>query len=331
MHSVKGEIYELGAKLGYGAYGQVYTLNRVKDNKIFAFKKYISSTNELDIGALREISILQMLKKSDYCNKYGIVYLEDIIINDSIIGIVIPLYEITLDYAINNGMLSHEDKLNIYHKLLRSICFLHNNNIIHRDIKPDNIMLDKNFNPILIDFTLSKIFNTKNTSETHTGGISTEFYRAPEVVDRKSYGFPSDAWSLGIVLHEMYGFISPIFKGFLHRDPSTRLTPKDSLYHNFKESCTINIYTDYISTSVCETIQTICENLEIEKSITSVAANTYYNKTQCDPYLAVLLASKFYETVPMDMECVAIDKDDFIKEELLILNKMNYNLNVISN
>ena len=172
-------------------------------------------------------------------------------------------------------------------------------------------------------------FYTNNTSETHTGGISTEFYRAPEVVARKSYGFPSDAWSLGIVLREMYGIVLPMFKGFLNTDPNDRLIPKDALYNIFKENCNINIYTDFISTAVCETIHTICENLEVEKNITYLAASSYYNISNCDPYLAVLLASKFYETVPIDMECLAIDKDEFIKEELLILNKMNYNLNVI--
>jgi len=329
MNSVKGEIYEFGTKLGCGAYGQVYTLNRVKDNKTFAFKKYVSSTNELDVGALREISILQMLKKSRYCHKYNIICLQDIIINDSITGIVLPLYKMSLDHAIDHNCLYSKDKFNISHKLLRSVCFLHNNNIIHRDIKPDNIMLDENCNPILIDFTLSKMFYTNNTSETHTGGISTEFYRAPEVVARKLYGFPSDAWSLGIVLREMYGIVLPKFKGFLNTDPNDRLIPKDALYNIFKENCNINIYTDFISTAVCETIHTICENLELEKNITYLAASAYYNISNCDPYLAVLLASKFYETVPMDMECLAIDKDEFIKEELLILNKMNYNLNVI--
>jgi len=330
MRSDQGIIYKIGKKLGHGAYGNVFIITRVTDNVKFAYKNYISTTNDLDVGALREISILKMLKDSGYCDDYGIVSLQDIITTKYSVGIVLPLYKLSLDDAINKNLLSGKNKLIIYHKLLRSICFLHENNIIHRDIKPDNVMLDYEYNPILIDFTLSKMFyNNKFTQgETHTGGISTECYRAPEVESKKSYGFPSDAWSLGVVLKEMYNSILPIFSGFLDPNPNTRLSPHDALYYNFKQLGTVNIYDEPECSFVQETIGTICENLEIDKTITYSASQLYYDKTECDPYIAVLLACKFYETVPMDMGCLEIE-DDFAEQELIILKKMGYNLNVI--
>lgn len=330
MHSVKGDIYEIiDNKIGNGSYGEIYKINRVKDNKTFVLKKYVSIIDEIEVGALREISILNMLKKSGYCCKYGIIELEDIIITNNIIGIILPYYRISLEDAISKKQLDSRDKLNIFRKLLRSISFLHDNNIIHRDIKPDNIMLDQELNPILIDFTLSKMFNSNDTTETHTGGVSTEFYRAPEVKDRKPYGLSSDSWSLGIVFYEMYGMILSRFKGLLNKDPNKRITPKAILSNIFKEEFNVNIYKNFTSNYVCETIKTICENIEIEKDITCIAANMYYNISDCDPYIAILLASKFYETVPMSIDYFAVDKDEFMKNEFNILNKMDYNLNII--
>lgn len=331
MRSVQGQVYEKGRKLGSGAYGVVYTVVRKEDNKIFAYKNYTSSPKDLDVGALREISLLQMLKKSNYCEEYGIISLVDIIFEKNEIGIILPLYKINLEMAITKNMLSGENKLNIYHKLLKSLCFLHENNIIHRDIKPDNIMLDNKYNPILIDFTLAKMFTA--SGETHTGGISTIGYRAPEVEGKNPYGFPSDSWSLGVLLSEMYGKTLPIFSKFLDKDPVTRLTPQDALYENFMQKCNININNlseSIIDNTIDETISMICENLEIKKSITSNAAQIYYRNTNCDPYMAVLLAYKFYETIPIDIEYLDMDGSYFLAERN-IMTKMRYNLNVIEN
>lgn len=327
MWSVQGNVYKMGKEIGSGAYGSVYTVTRVKDDKQFAYKIYSTSSRDLDVGALREISLLQMLKRSGYCEEYGIICMEDIIISDDSVGIVLPLYTLSLDIAIDTNILSGHDKLIIYHKLLRSICFLHENNIIHRDIKPDNVMLDSNYNPVLIDFTLAKYFNTTTSEETHTGGISTFNYRAPEVKNKKSYGFPADAWSLGVVLQELYGTILPIFAGFLDHNPDTRLIPSDALYDNFQQICMVFINYSIAPVFVDETIKTICDNLEINKPITYRAAQVYYTKTNCDPYIAVLLACKYYETDLIDIECIDMDMD-YSSQELAILKKMDYDLNV---
>ena len=92
------------------------------------------------------------------------------------------------------------------------VAFLHDNHIIHRDIKSDNVMLMESEEdsdrivPVLIDFSLAKFVAGKNAvlppGATHTGEIGTPTYTAPEVVAKEKYGLPSDLWSVGVVLLE---------------------------------------------------------------------------------------------------------------------------------
>ena len=75
--------------------------------------------------------------------------------------------------------------------------YLHDRDIIYRDLKPENVMIDDQGYPKLIDFGISKIINGR----TYTV-VGTPHYMAPEVITGKGYSFPSDYWSLGIMLFE---------------------------------------------------------------------------------------------------------------------------------
>jgi serine/threonine protein kinase len=326
MLSVQGYIYTKGKLLGNGSYGTVNKVTRT-DGVVFAFKHYARDNGQIEMGALREISILKIIK--GYKN-FGLIQLQDIILQNDIIGIIVPLYELCLFDAIQSNILTTKNKHNIHKKLLRSLYFLHSNNIIHRDIKPENIMLDSNMSPILIDYTLSKIFNTSNTTETHSGDIATISYRAPEIIDNKSYGFPVDLWSLGIVLREMYGKNINCTKinYFLNHNPRIRITAGKALYKFFKQSFNTIIPTSLNVIEVSEDILSICENLDVNSNITCKAAQYYLDKTKCNVHIAVMLACKFYEVQFMDFSWMELD-EEYNKEEIYILKKMNYNLNVM--
>ena len=330
MKSVQGKIYTMGKKMGEGTYGSVHQIT-TNDGHIFAFKSYPrGDDDQIDMGALREISILQMLKGYE---DYGIIQLQDVIIQDDILGVVLPLYKLTLLDAIRKKILTPPEKLCIHQKLLRSLCFLHDNNIIHRDIKPENIMIDYGMNPILIDYTLSKIFNTDNTTETHTGNICSRSYRAPEVIKKESYGFPVDVWSLGVVLKEMYGLDNINLDEFgiqhlIDPNPITRTTPHNALYKYFRQVFKMLVPIPEGTIEVSDYILNICENFCIDNKITRRAAQYYCDNTKCDPHIAVMLACKFYETTPMDFSLLELD-EEYNKQELHILSGMNYNLNVI--
>jgi len=112
---------------------------------------------------------------------------------------VMPKGLCSLKKAITTNLLNNKQKLNIAHKLLIAVAFLHENYVIHRDIKTDNILLDEDFNPVLADFSLAKIFDTTLKGTTHTPGLGTTSYKAPEVYHEEIYDLSADVFSLGIV------------------------------------------------------------------------------------------------------------------------------------
>lgn len=218
----------------------------------------ISCSKPLDLGALREISILRLLRHEN--SHPNIVSIHDVKQASDIIeehdstdwlmqypGITMKLFPYgTLSKIIGHN-LDKKTKVGIAHGILSGVAYLHQNGIIHRDIKADNIMIDIDddgvYNPVLIDFSLSKIIvpqcmygdaflcqedassSNGNHSrkvqarrsemikyymdhlqgeDTHTPSIGTPTYRAPECISGKfTYGLPSDMYSVGVVLLEL--------------------------------------------------------------------------------------------------------------------------------
>jgi serine/threonine protein kinase len=347
MKSISDRVYTQGRGLGSGTFGTVYSVTR-DDGVEFAFKKFNMETKDLDLGILRELSILKIFQG----NQNGIMNLEDIIFsyeNEKIFGIVMKKYPLDLHDAMKLKLLSKNDRRHISKKLLEAVYFLHSNGVIHRDIKPENVLLDENNNPVLADYTLSKVFDGVCLHGSHTNKIATATYRAPEVVSKKPYGFPSDIWSLGVVFYELFSgkqltintdmealdFLSkqiPKFRedslgnmvrGLLIFDPEKRWTAKKALESEmFKTSPKlIKIRKGISKVFISSEVNEFCDNLDVEKKVTRFAAQKYVNKTGCSAWSAVELACKFYET-----ELREYENEEFPEEELEILIKMNYNL-----
>ena len=345
MKTISGSVYTIGGVLGSGTFGVVYKAYG-RDGKTFALKKFPRET-EIDLGALREISIMKMFQG----NCEGIMELVDIILTNTQVGIVMECYSMDLYQAITDKILKKGHRRKITFQLLKSLAFLKRNGVIHRDIKPENILLDENFSPVLADYSLAKVFNGLCKHGSHTGKIATSTYRAPEVVSKKSYGFPADAWSLGVVLYEMYTHkhlpvsndksalhflirektkfkntpLGHLVKGLLKFNPEKRLTPLQALRGPMFSST----YTPLImcksanSCRVSTEIKEWCETLDTEKQITEWAAETYYhNVIDCTAFTAVALACKMYETELQNYE----DFEDYPREERSILRGMNFNL-----
>jgi len=177
----------------------------------------------MELGTLREVSILRILRHDNV--HPNIVELLDIQeageegdCGNGNLCMAMPLYRSgDLRDAVRRGVVlpgpaGRRQRVEIAHGLLSAVAFLHDNHIIHRDIKSDNVMItmsdedDERIVPVLIDFSLAKFVGGKNAllppGATHTGEIGTPTYTAPEVVARERYGLPSDMWSLGVVLLE---------------------------------------------------------------------------------------------------------------------------------
>lgn len=78
---------------------------------------------------------------------------------------------------------------------------MHKNKIVYRDLKPENVLIDKDGYAKLTDFGLSKE-NIKGNADTLTL-CGTPEYLAPEIIDRKGHGFAVDWWSVGCIVYEM--------------------------------------------------------------------------------------------------------------------------------
>ena len=359
MQSISGRTYTKQKVIGSGSFSIVYLVIR-DDGQEFAFKQYTRDTEDIDLNTLREISILRLFQN----NKHGIINLEDIILpntelninsnTNNSIGIIMKRYKVDLHDAIRNKLICKKDRLKIAQQIIESICVLHENGVIHRDIKLQNILLDYNNNTVISDFSLAKILRGPCRSGTHTGTIGTVTYRAPEVVLNKLYSFSADVWSIGVVLYELFtgtilrsesdektldflsnkiklfndNSIGRLVNGLLRFDPNERWTLRQAL-----ESSMFNVvdfqvplYFNILSScKVSNAVKEMCNHMQVKKKVTMIAAQTYINTTQCSLTNAVELACKFYETNLYNY----ID-DNYPEEELDIFIKMNYSLYISS-
>lgn len=191
----KKNVFKLEQKLGTGAFGKVYLGEY--NNSIYAIKTIIKKNNTKGLNRIKMGSILQRdIKHSN------IVSIEKITQDTDKILIV-------MEYCQNGSLFDFFKKkqpiwLDIKEKIsqiCKAVEYLHDNCIIHRDIKLANILLDDKYNIKLADFDFSKKLNSKD--ELIKGVCGTDSYIAPEIISNDTYGLKADVWSLGVVIFFM--------------------------------------------------------------------------------------------------------------------------------
>jgi len=202
------DIYEiyLNKIIGKGSYSNIY-MGRIIDKKIISAKSLTS-----DIIAIKkiqtnkmindEIDIMQKIMKiGNICN--NIIKCIDIIEELNYIYIIM---EYCIDGDLSN-IIGKPIKENIvkyyFSQLVNALYYLNKNNIIHRDIKPKNILLKNNKKDlVLCDFGFARI-KTIRRVKTICGS---PLYMAPELLEQKTYTDIVDVWAIGMILYEMiYG------------------------------------------------------------------------------------------------------------------------------
>ncbi|XP_029177902.1 serine/threonine-protein kinase fused [Nylanderia fulva] len=250
--------YEILKQIGEGSFGQVYKAKKRSDGEIVAFKmikkcgrtfkELKSLRQECEIQRnLHHPNIVQMIDSFETENEIVVVteYADK------------ELYDI-LD---KKGRLSEERTQVIACDLVSALYYLHSNRVVHRDLKPQNVLLEANGVAKLCDFGFARSMSTGTHVLTSIKG--TPLYMAPELIEEHPYDHNADLWSLGCIIFELLegsppfqttsilhlikliryqaiqwpDFISPncksFLQGLLQKAPSERLTWPALLEHPF--------------------------------------------------------------------------------------------------
>lgn len=205
--------YKLMKELGKGHFGTVYEAIREKDGKTVALKAVTIDPRDPEAlpNLMREVSIL--IKISDpECQPFlvcfhGYKYLEDQ--NVFLIDMDLVEGQNLLDYKGNIHFkdILYRHLLLIMKDLVEALQYLHRNGIVHNDVKPDNIIIDKNLTPVLVDMgvacsnlTLCQIDET-NSGLCCRGAMGPVMYVSPERIKTKANFPQSDIWSMGMTFY----------------------------------------------------------------------------------------------------------------------------------
>ena len=216
--------YESIAIIGRGAFGEVHVCREKKTGKIYAIKK-IKKNILIIKNQIRHVLNEQILMSK--ASSPWIVELKASFQEDEYLYLVmeyLPGGDL-MNLLIQKDILTEKEAKFYISELILAIESIHNLDCIHRDIKPDNILIDKNGHIKLSDFGLAKISdklyekedekyknflpnknNEKNHKMTHNKNFScvgTAYYVAPEVLKKSGYDKDIDWWSVGIIFFEM--------------------------------------------------------------------------------------------------------------------------------
>ena len=200
--------YKPGEIIGVGAYGIIISaLDTQNNNQVVAIKKLKRISDIIDLKRIaREILIMK------YCQHENIIPLFDVIIhlnkdqnNNRTVDVYIVMEKMDSDLQkiiASKQELSDEHYQFILYQMLRALYFLHSANIIHRDFKPSNVLINEDCTVKLCDFGMSRGIKEENALLTEY--VVTRYYRAPEVMlSSHHYTKKIDVWSIGCAFAEL--------------------------------------------------------------------------------------------------------------------------------
>ena len=218
--------FEILQLLGKGSFGKVFKVKSKLNNKVYAMKmvdlkalkdkgqKYYDLTiNEINfLTQFNNPHVIKYYKKFDQ-NNYSYIIIE-FSENGDLKGFI-------KTYKSLNKHIPEEMLWNIFLQCMEGLCYIHHKNIIHRDIKPDNILIDNNMIIKIGDFGVSALKIENNNivlkltqdqitkMKCHGTFVGTRPYMAKEVLEYKEYNQKVDVFSMGISFYEMVYFETP--------------------------------------------------------------------------------------------------------------------------
>jgi len=202
--------YEKIEKIGEGTYGVVYKSRERATGRVLALKRIRLETEEEGVPstAVREISLLKELSRHR-----NIVKLIEVVHCDQKLYLVFEFLQQDLKKYIDSttGFVQPALVKSYMWQLLKGIDYCHAHRVLHRDLKPQNLLIDRDGDLKLADFGLARAIGIPVRTYTHE--VVTLWYRAPEILlGGKQYSTPVDVWSIGCIMVEL-ATKKPLFPG----------------------------------------------------------------------------------------------------------------------
>ena len=265
------DIYDMKSVLGTGGYAVVWSATHRATREEFAIKVMkatASSRPSDDEVSVEEIkNEIEVMKKLEHPN---VIHVKEYFVQSGKFYIVMSCLRggELLDALLDLGNYNEEDAKTIARQLLDALAYMHVNNVTHRDLKLENLLLARPndiSSVVIADFGLAR--NAKTARQVFSTQCGTPSYVAPEILLGKPYTPAVDVWSIGVILYTLligsfpfanddqqtlfriicsgqmdtsqpeWGQVSDevkdLLKGLLDVNPSTRLTAADALNHTW--------------------------------------------------------------------------------------------------
>jgi len=248
-------------KIGEGTYGIVYKAKDKKTGELLALKKIRLEAEDEGIPstAIREISLLKQLQHPNIVRLYDVVHTEKkLTLVFEFLDQDLKKY---LDACGDNGLEPETVKSFLY-QLLQGIAYCHQHRVLHRDLKPQNLLINMEGELKLADFGLARAFGIPVRNYTHE--VVTLWYRAPDVLmGSRKYSTPVDIWSVGCIFAEMVNG-RPLFPGTSEPDQLMKIfktlgTPNKKMWPGIAE---LPEYKDNFPVYQAQPLKKVCRRLD---------------------------------------------------------------------
>lgn len=205
--------YELGRKLGQGSFGVVFELKNRETDQKFAMK----IINKEKAGCKYAITFENEVLIMKSVTHQNLIRLEEVFESKKKLYLITELCEVgeLAKWIKKQGPIPENDSKQIMRQIVDAISYLHKHDIVHRDLKLENILI-KEFDPNteiffikVTDFGLSSQRETAGTESMFEDYCGTPLYMAPEIIDNYPYSQLCDVWALGIIMFFLLTSHSP--------------------------------------------------------------------------------------------------------------------------